>query len=54
MSKKIQLLYLLQSGDLYKIGISNDVNSRIKSLQTGSGTKLNAWHITRQKNLRVQ
>lgn len=50
MSKKMQLLYLLQSGDLYKIGISNDINNRIKSLQTGSGyeVKCIAYYKTKE------
>ena len=31
-----QLLYLIESGGLYKIGISQDINKRLKGLQTGS------------------
>lgn len=31
-----QLLYLIESGGLYKIGVSQDVNKRIRNLQTGS------------------
>lgn len=31
-----QLLYLVDAGGLYKIGISQDINKRLKSLQTGS------------------
>ena len=31
-----QLLYLMESGGLHKIGISQDINKRLKGLQTGS------------------
>ncbi len=35
-------IYLIKAGetDLYKIGLSKNVNSRIKGLQTGNGNQL--------------
>lgn len=35
-----QLLYLIKAGDMYKIGISKDVNKRMESLQTGNAHKV--------------
>lgn len=37
MTNKIQVIYLIESGGLYKIGISSDINARIRTLQTANG-----------------
>ena len=39
MSEK-QKVYLLKAGDYYKIGVSNNINERIKQLQTGCPHKI--------------
>lgn len=40
MSKKKQLLYLIEAGGVFKIGISSDINKRIVGLQTACAFKV--------------
>ena len=56
MSKNVQLLYLVQAGDFYKIGISHDVNKRLAGLQTGNCHKVTclAYYQTQQPASKVE
>lgn len=36
MSTKSNLLYILQCNDLFKIGVTNNIDKRVKTLQTGN------------------
>lgn len=51
-----QLLYLIEAGGLYKIGISNNINNRIRELQTGCAHDVNciAYYLTEKPAIQVE
>jgi len=43
--KKQEYLYILSCGDLLKIGVTNNIEERIKTLQTGNPQQIILEHI---------
>lgn len=47
--KKDEFLYILSCGDMIKIGVTNDITSRLSTLQTGNPIEIKLEYIEQRK-----
>ena len=48
--KKANQIYIISCGDLLKIGVTNDIDKRIKNLQTGNPKPLTLEFVQEKNN----
>lgn len=50
MKNKSTHLYVLQCNNMLKIGVTNDIDKRIKNLQTGNAEPIELLYLEERKN----